>query len=242
MTTVTEGIRSDSWGRGGDSRRVSSCHTLFHASGSCGCSGASMLPTLCPGDLLLVRYAVAPRPQTLVVADLPPVGRSASSRGQAVDRPRPQRSRPVVARTRQPRIGTDSWLFGSVPTRAVRGRVVADLAAPGAETRHTGIGLGPRPRWARPPEKGTDMFRRLLVRTVSAHCDPPLWDLRPGSGAHRSRVRQRPSRRSRPTTTRTSPARRSSGAAQPLVKGHLWVLWTDTSNLRTSRATPNSTR
>lgn len=97
-----------------------------------------MLPTLCPGDLLLVRYAVAPRPQTLVVADLPPESDGAP-RPLGVKRltgPDPSDPDRWWLERDNPRIGTDSWLFGSVPTRAVRGRVVWRIWPRPGKPRH----------------------------------------------------------------------------------------------------------
>lgn len=92
-------------------------------------SGESMSPTLAPGDLLLVMYAVPPRPQTLVVADLPPTA-DGTERPLAVKRltgPDPSDPTRWWLERDNPRTGADSWLFGSVPAEAIRGRVVGRI-------------------------------------------------------------------------------------------------------------------
>jgi nickel-type superoxide dismutase maturation protease len=86
--------------------------------------GESMLPTLHPGDRLLVRVTPQLRTDDLAVVRLPPDGTVAVKRvahretdGWWVERD-------------NPRAGTDSWSVGAVPDDAVIGRVVVRLWPP----------------------------------------------------------------------------------------------------------------
>lgn len=85
-----------------------------------------MAPTVLDGDLLLVAYAVHPRPGSLVVARLPP---------DADGVPRPIALKRLTGRDPadpgrwwlerdNPREGVDSWLIGSVAEQDVLGRVL----------------------------------------------------------------------------------------------------------------------
>ncbi|MFZ1485916.1 S24 family peptidase [Nostocoides sp.] len=85
-------------------------------------AGHSMEPTLCPGDLLLVRVGAPVRPDRIAVVQLPP-----DAHGQ----PRPVAVKRVTGHdpadpTRwwverdNPRVGVDSWLVGSLhPTEVL---------------------------------------------------------------------------------------------------------------------------
>ena len=80
-----------------------------------------MLPTLHPGDLLLVRAGAEPRPGALVVADLP------GGRGPGVKRAARREPEGWWLERDSPSVGTDSWLFGAVGDDAVTGVVRARL-------------------------------------------------------------------------------------------------------------------
>ncbi|HEY5185887.1 MAG TPA: S24/S26 family peptidase [Actinomycetes bacterium] len=83
--------------------------------------GRSMLPTLVPGDRLVVRYGARPRPGALVVVRLP------GDRPLAVKRAlRPEPEGWWVERD-NPSEGVDSWAVGAVPDRDVVAVVVARL-------------------------------------------------------------------------------------------------------------------
>lgn len=93
-------------------------------------SGVSMEPTLLDGDVLLVLWGAAPRPGSLVVCDLPPDD-DGCPRPLAVKRltgpaPGEPAGRWWVERD-NPRVGVDSWLVGSLPTSALRARVLLRL-------------------------------------------------------------------------------------------------------------------
>lgn len=86
--------------------------------------GESMLPTLVPGDRLLVRRTSTLRVGGLAVVRLPPDGTVAVKRvvhreddGWWVERD-------------NPRTGVDSWSVGAVPDDAVVGRVIVRLWPP----------------------------------------------------------------------------------------------------------------
>lgn len=76
--------------------------------------GESMLPTLRPGDVLLVRAAAPPAPGDLVVADLP------GGRGPGVKRAVHREPGGWWLERDSRTTGTDSWLFGAVADDAVR--------------------------------------------------------------------------------------------------------------------------
>lgn len=80
-----------------------------------------MLPTLRPGDLLLLRRGAVPRPGNLVVADLP------GERGAGVKRAVRQEPEGWWLERDNPAVGADSWLFGAVPAADVHGVVSARL-------------------------------------------------------------------------------------------------------------------
>ncbi len=82
--------------------------------------GRSMLPTLVPGDrLLLVRLAGGPRPRDVVVAPDP----RAPSR-EIVKRVRRVSDTGVDLRGDNPTSSTDGGAFGDVPSASIRWRVV----------------------------------------------------------------------------------------------------------------------
>ena len=83
-------------------------------------SGVSMEPTLRSGDLLLVRYAAAPRRGDLAVVRLP----NAVKRVTGTDPQDP--SRWWVERD-NPREGVDSWRVGGIPAADILAVVVARL-------------------------------------------------------------------------------------------------------------------
>ena len=83
--------------------------------------GESMLPTLCPGDLLLLRRGAQPGPGDLLVADLP------GDRGAGVKRAVRLEPDGWWVERDNPSLGGDSWLFGAVPVDDVRGVVRARL-------------------------------------------------------------------------------------------------------------------
>jgi hypothetical protein len=82
--------------------------------------GASMLPTLRDGDVLLVRHGAAVRPGALVVVELP-------GRGTAVKRATCRVAEGWWVERDNPMAGTDSWLVGAIPADDVRSVVVARL-------------------------------------------------------------------------------------------------------------------
>lgn len=79
--------------------------------------GESMLPTLHPGDVLLVRAGARPEPGDLVVAELP------GGRGVGVKRAARREPEGWWLERDSSTTGTDSWLFGAVADDAVRGVV-----------------------------------------------------------------------------------------------------------------------
>jgi signal peptidase I len=83
--------------------------------------GESMLPTLRPGDVLLVRVGAEPRPGDVVVADLPGGRGAGVKRAARRDREGWWLERDSVT------TGSDSWLFGAVADEDVRGVVRARL-------------------------------------------------------------------------------------------------------------------
>ena len=84
-------------------------------------TGESMRPTLSPGDLLLVRRGAVPQAGDLVVADLP------RGRGPGVKRAVRQETDGWWVERDSPATGSDSWLFGTVPTDDLLGVVRARL-------------------------------------------------------------------------------------------------------------------
>lgn len=81
--------------------------------------GVSMVPTLHPGDRVLVLRGRRARPGDLVaVLDPRPPGRVVIKRVMAVDR------ESVTVVGDNPDTSTDSRVFGPVPRRAVRGRAL----------------------------------------------------------------------------------------------------------------------
>ena len=80
-----------------------------------------MLPTLRPGDLLLLRRGAAPRPGDLLVADLP------GGRGPGVKRAVRLEPDGWWVERDSATEGSDSWLFGAVPAADVHGVVRARL-------------------------------------------------------------------------------------------------------------------
>jgi nickel-type superoxide dismutase maturation protease len=82
--------------------------------------GRSMEPTLREGDLLLVRYGVAPRPGQLVVVRLP-------DRPVAVKRVTRRTADGWWVERDNPSEGVDSWLVGAVAEEDVLGRVLLRL-------------------------------------------------------------------------------------------------------------------
>lgn len=97
--------------------------------------GESMLPTLRPGDVLLVRGGARPAPGDLVVAELP------GGRGAGVKRAVRHEPEGWWLERDSRTTGTDSWLFGAVADDAVRGVVR--------------LRLWPRPGRARRDRHGT---------------------------------------------------------------------------------------
>ena len=80
-----------------------------------------MLPTLRPGDLLLLRRGAEPSAGDLVVADLP------GGRGAGVKRAVRREPDGWWVERDSPTEGADSWLFGAVPAADVHGVVRARL-------------------------------------------------------------------------------------------------------------------
>lgn len=80
-----------------------------------------MLPTLRPGDVLLVRGGADPRPGDVVVADLP------GGRGPGVKRAARREPEGWWLERDSVTTGSDSWLFGAVADEDVRGVVRARL-------------------------------------------------------------------------------------------------------------------
>ena len=83
--------------------------------------GRSMLPTLAPGDRLVVRYGARPRPGALVVVRLP------GDRVLAVKRALRREPEGWWVERDNPSVGVDSWAIGAVPERDVVAVVVARL-------------------------------------------------------------------------------------------------------------------
>lgn len=86
--------------------------------------GASMLPTLHDGDLLLVRVSRTPVPGALVVLKLP--GRS----GLAIKRAVRREPDGWWVERDNPREGVDSWAVGVIPADDVVGQVVQRVWPP----------------------------------------------------------------------------------------------------------------
>ena len=84
-------------------------------------TGQSMRPTLSPGDLLLLRRRAVPQAGDLVVADLP------GGRGTGVKRAVREEPDGWWVERDNPATGSDSWLFGTVPTDDLLGVVRARL-------------------------------------------------------------------------------------------------------------------
>jgi hypothetical protein len=80
-------------------------------------TGASMRPTLRPGDLLLIRRGAVPVAGDVVVADLP------GGRGEGVKRAVRREAGGWWLERDNRAVGTDSWLFGEVADADVRGVV-----------------------------------------------------------------------------------------------------------------------
>jgi len=94
--------------------------------------GTSMLPTLAPGDRLVLVRCARPAPGDLVaVPDPRDPARVLVKRVAAVDGDR------VELRGDNPARSTDSRAFGSVPVAALRGRVVRRYAPAGRRGRVT---------------------------------------------------------------------------------------------------------
>ncbi len=83
--------------------------------------GRSMLPTLRPGDRLLVRYGARPRPGALVVVRLP------GDRPLAVKRAVRREPEGWWVERDNPAEGVDSWAVGAVPEGDVVAVVVGRL-------------------------------------------------------------------------------------------------------------------
>ena len=83
--------------------------------------GRSMLPTLAPGDRLLVRYGARPRPGALVVVRLP------GDRPLAVKRAVRREPEGWWVERDNPSEGVDSWALGAVPDQDVVAVVLARL-------------------------------------------------------------------------------------------------------------------
>ena len=83
--------------------------------------GRSMLPTLVPGDRLVVRYGARPRPGALVVVRLP------GDRPLAVKRALRREPEGWWVERDNPSEGVDSWAVGAVPDQDVVAVVVARL-------------------------------------------------------------------------------------------------------------------
>ena len=83
--------------------------------------GRSMLPTLAPGDLLLVVHGGRPRAGRLVVVRLP-------DGTVAVKRAARREPDGWWVERDNPREGVDSWLVGTVPDDRVDFRVAAAVA------------------------------------------------------------------------------------------------------------------
>lgn len=80
--------------------------------------GRSMLPTLRPGDRLLVRWGAAPRPGRLVVVRLP------GDRPVAVKRALRREPGGWWVERDNAAEGVDSWLVGAIPDADVLGVVL----------------------------------------------------------------------------------------------------------------------
>jgi nickel-type superoxide dismutase maturation protease len=92
--------------------------------------GTSMLPTLAPGDRLLIRRVARPAPGDLVaLADPRLPARLLVKRVAVVDGDR------VALRGDNPARSTDSRVFGTVPMTSLRGRVVRRYAPAGRRGR-----------------------------------------------------------------------------------------------------------
>lgn len=92
-------------------------------------SGVSMEPTLRSGDLLLVRYAAAPRRGDLAVVRLPNAD-DGTARPIAVKRVTgtdPQDPSRWWVERDNPREGVDSWRVGGIPAADILAVVVARL-------------------------------------------------------------------------------------------------------------------
>jgi phage repressor protein C with HTH and peptisase S24 domain len=84
--------------------------------------GQSMLPTLQPGDLLLVWHGRQPQPGDVVLARL-----DADQGRLVVKRVATQVPEGWWLERDNPAVGRDSWVFGAVPRHDVRAVVVARL-------------------------------------------------------------------------------------------------------------------
>jgi signal peptidase I len=91
-------------------------------------AGESMLPTLRPGDLLLVRPGGTVRPGRLVIVDLP-------ERGPAVKRATMRVPEGWWVERDNPMGGVDSWLVGAIPPASVRAVVLCRVWPPSRRKR-----------------------------------------------------------------------------------------------------------
>lgn len=96
-----------------------------------------MVPTVGPGDLVLIRYGAAARPGDVVVVALP---------ADRAGRPRPAAVKRLVRYERGDRLwvesdnldapgAIDSWTVGGLPATAVLARVLVRLIPPGRVRR-----------------------------------------------------------------------------------------------------------
>ncbi|MFV0462745.1 MAG: S24/S26 family peptidase [Nostocoides sp.] len=103
-------------------------------------AGRSMEPTLYADDLLVVAWGAEARPGGLVIVALPPES-SGASRPLSVKRLRgadPEDATRWWVERDNPNEGVDSWLVGSVPTAALRARVLARLPRFGRRVTRSG--------------------------------------------------------------------------------------------------------